>query len=168
MKNVFEYNKPQRKTSSQSIFRPKLNRRKSRHRLIIFSSLMLLVVMLIVSCKNKTQITADPDIYYTCSMDPQVIESKPGKCPICHMDLTPVKKSNQQADNDELALSPEQMQLGNIQVDTIGNAFVGNQVVLTGTLNFDQTKINDVSARVGGRIEKLYFKKIGDYVSDTK
>ncbi|MBS1738247.1 MAG: efflux RND transporter periplasmic adaptor subunit [Bacteroidetes bacterium] len=164
MKNVFEYNKPQRKTSSEFIFRPKLNRRKSRHRLIIFSSLMLLVVMLFASCKNKTQIAADPDIYYTCSMDPQVVESKPGKCPICHMDLTPVKKSSQQADNDELALSPEQMQLGNIQVDTIGNAFVGNQVILTGTLNFDQTKINDVSARVGGRIEKLYFKKMGDYV----
>ncbi len=165
MKNVFEYNKPQRKTSSESIFRPKLNRRKNRHRLIIFSSLMLLVVMLIASCKNKTQIAADPDIYYTCSMDPQVVESKPGKCPICHMDLTPVKKSNQQADNDELALSPEQMQLGNIQVDTIRNQFFGNQMILTGTLNFDQTKINDVSARVAGRIEKLYFKKMGDYVT---
>ena len=158
-------NKPQRKTSSESIFRPKLNRRKNRHRLIIFSSLMLLVVMLIASCKNKTQIAADPDIYYTCSMDPQVVESKPGKCPICHMDLTPVKKSNQQADNDELALSPEQMQLGNIQVDTIRNQFFGNQMILTGTLNFDQTKINDVSARVAGRIEKLYFKKMGDYVT---
>ncbi|HEY9364465.1 MAG TPA: efflux RND transporter periplasmic adaptor subunit [Chitinophagaceae bacterium] len=38
-------------------------------------------------------------------------------------------------------------------------------MVLTGTLNFDQTKINDVSARVSGRIEKLFFKKIGDYVT---
>lgn len=166
MKNVFEYNNPQRKTSWKSIFQPKVNRRKNRHRLIIFSSLMLLVVMLITSCKNKTQTAApDPDVYYTCSMDPQVIESKPGKCPICHMDLTPVKKSSQQAKNDELALSPEQMQLGNIQVDTIRNQFFGNKMILTGTLNFDQTKMNDVSARVGGRIEKLYFKKIGDYVT---
>ncbi len=122
--------------------------------------------LLIISCKSKT-VTADtnPDIYYTCSMDPQVVESKPGKCPICHMELTPVKKSAHQENNDELALSPEQMQLGNIKVDTIQNAFVGNQMVLTGTLNFDQTKINDVSARVSGRIEKLYFKKMGDYVS---
>lgn len=166
MKNVFEYNKPQRKTSSESIFRPKLNKRKNRHRLIIFSSLMFLVVMLIASCKNKTQTAAtDPDVYYTCSMDPQVVESKPGKCPICHMDLTPVKKSSQQAKNDELALSPEQMQLGNIRVDTIGKQFIDNQMILTGTLNIDQTKMNDVSARVAGRIEKLYFKKIGDYVT---
>ena len=123
-------------------------------------------LLIIISCKNKT-VTADtnPDIYYTCSMDPQVVESKQGKCPICHMELTPVKKSAQQENNDELALSPKQMQLGNIKVDTIQNAFVGNQMVLTGTLNFDQTKINDVSARVNGRIEKLFFKKIGDCVA---
>ncbi|HCN84807.1 MAG TPA: efflux RND transporter periplasmic adaptor subunit [Sphingobacteriaceae bacterium] len=57
------------------------------------------------------------------------------------------------------------MQLGNIKLDTIRNGFIGNQLVLTGTLNFDQTKINAVSARLSGRIEKLYFKKIGDYVS---
>jgi Cu(I)/Ag(I) efflux system membrane fusion protein len=125
-----------------------------------------LCLLLIVSCKSKTQTaTVDPDIYYTCSMDPQVVESKPGKCPICQMDLTPVKKSSQQENNDEIALSPEQMQLGNIQVDTIKNAFIGNQMILTGTLNFDQTKVNDLSARVAGRIEKLYFKKIGDYVT---
>lgn len=123
-------------------------------------------ILIIISCNSKTRTAAiDPDVYYTCSMDPQVVESKPGKCPICHMELTPVKKSAQQENNDELALSPEQMQLGNIRVDTIKNEFMGSQMILTGTLNFDETKMNDVSARVGGRIEKLYFKKEGDYVS---
>jgi len=63
MKNVFEYNKPQRKTSSELIYQPNVKRRKNRHSLIVFSSLMLLVVMLIASCKNKTQTAAtDPDI----------------------------------------------------------------------------------------------------------
>jgi Cu(I)/Ag(I) efflux system membrane fusion protein len=98
-------------------------------------------------------------------MDQQVVESKPGKCPICHMELTAVKKSAVQQNNNELQLSPEQMQLGNIKVDTIGKEFVGNHMTLTATLTFDETKVNDVSARVGGRIEKLYFKQIGDYVS---
>lgn len=134
-----------------------------------FSNWIMLIVfglLTMISCKSKTQTAAtDPDVYYTCSMDPQVVESKPGKCPICHMELTPVKKSAQQENNDELALSPEQMQLGDIRVDTIKNEFKGSQMILTGTLNFDGTKINDVSARIGGRIEKLYFKKEGDYVS---
>lgn len=128
--------------------------------------LIVFGLLTVTSCNSKKQNAAtDPDIYYTCSMDPQVVESKPGTCPICHMDLTPVKKSSQQENDDEIALSPEQMQLGNIRVDTIKNEFIGSQMILTGTLNFDETKINDVSARVGGRIEKLYFKKEGDYVS---
>lgn len=163
MKNTFKDNERKNKMNLQLLFQSNLNRKK----LFVFSSMMLLMMTLIISCKNKTQETqtTDTDVYYTCSMDPQVVESKPGKCPICHMELTAVKKSAAQQNNNELQLSPEQMQLGNIRVDTIRKEFVGNQITLTGTLTFDETKVNDVSARVGGRIEKLYFKKIGDYVS---
>jgi Cu(I)/Ag(I) efflux system membrane fusion protein len=163
MKNIFKEDEGKRKMNLQFLFQSNLNSKN----LFVFSSLILLTMMLILSCKNKTQKqqTTDPDVYYTCSMDPQVVESKPGKCPICHMELTPVKKSAAQKNDNELQLSPEQMRLGNIQVDTIGKEFVGNQITLTGTLNFDETKVNDVSARVGGRIEKLYFRKMGDYVT---
>lgn len=106
---------------------------------------------------------SDPDTYYTCSMDPQVIEYKPGKCPICKMDLTPVRKKNGE-NKDELHLSEQQIQLGNIQTDTIHNGTIGDQLVLTATLNFDQRKTSSVSSRVMGRVEKLYYKNLGDYV----
>lgn len=66
--------------------------------------------------------------------------------------------------NDELRLSDQQIQLGNIQVDTLKNGLLGDQVVLPATLNFDQSGINTVSSRVMGRIEKLYFRNEGDYV----
>ena len=67
---------------------------------------------------------------------------------------------------DEIELSDQQIQLGNILTDTIRNGTVDNQILLTATLNFDQTKITAISSRVMGRIEKLYFKNIGDYVSN--
>lgn len=114
-------------------------------------------------CKNKKEMPKDPDTYYTCSMDPQVVEYKPGKCPICKMDLTPVKKKNGE-NKDELQLSEQQIQLGNIQTDTIRNGTIADQLVLTATLNFDQTKASSVSSRVMGRVEKLYYKNLGDYV----
>ena len=115
--------------------------------------------------KNTKTIATNEDIIYTCPMDPQVVEAKPGICPICHMELLPVKKGMEQKNNDELKLSPEQMQLGNIKVDTIQSGSLGNQMILTGTLNFDETKTNAVSAWVTGRIEKLFFKQVGDYVA---
>lgn len=120
-------------------------------------------IFFFVSCKNKKEIPKDPDTYYTCSMDPQVVEYKPGKCPICKMELTPVKKKNGEK-KDELQLSDQQIQLGNIQTDTIHNGTIGDQLVLTATLNFDQMKSSSVSSRVMGRIEKLYFKNLGDFV----
>ena len=119
--------------------------------------------LLIVSCKNKHEHPKDPDTYYTCSMDPQVVEFKPGKCPICKMDLTPVKKKNGER-RDEIQLSEQQIQLGNIQTSAIHNGTIGDQLVLTATLNFDQLKASSVSSRVMGRIEKLYYKNMGDYV----
>lgn len=116
------------------------------------------------SCKSKTHVHEESDVYYTCSMDPQVIEHKPGKCPICKMDLTPVKKSNG-ANKDEIQLSEQQIQLGNIQTDTIRTGTIGDQLVLTASLNFNQDKTSSVSARVGGRIERLYYRNTGDHVS---
>lgn len=120
-------------------------------------------LLLFGSCKNKKETPKDPDTYYTCSMDPQVVEYKPGKCPICKMDLTPVKKKNGES-KDELQLSEQQIQLGNIQTDTIRNGTIGDQLVLTATLNFDQMKASSMSSRVMGRVEKLYYKNLGDYV----
>ncbi|WP_431210238.1 heavy metal-binding domain-containing protein [Puia sp. P3] len=34
-----------------------------------------------------------PDTMYTCSMHPQVMQERPGVCPICGMVLIPVKKA---------------------------------------------------------------------------
>ena len=126
--------------------------------------LFFISVLLFTACNsNKKEEQKESDVFYTCSMDPQIMESKPGKCPICHMELTAVKKSNTQ-NEDEIQLSEQQIQLGNIQVDTIRNGAIGDQMVLNATLNSDETKTNIVSARVMGRIDKLYYKNVGDYV----
>lgn len=39
---------------------------------------------------NKHQIAAKQK--YTCTMHPQIVRNKPGKCPICGMALVPMKK----------------------------------------------------------------------------
>jgi Cu(I)/Ag(I) efflux system membrane fusion protein len=96
-------------------------------------------------------------------MHPQIREEHPGKCPICQMELIAVPKSSMM-EPGVIHLNDQQIRLGNIQVDTIKNETIGDQMVLTGILNFNQEKLSSVNSRVDGRIEKLYVKKTGDYV----
>lgn len=127
----------------------------------------ILVIQFLFSCKQpatkSAQSFAKTDVYYTCSMHPQVKEDHPGKCPICGMELIAVPKTSMKA-NNEMRLNAEQIRLGNIQVDTIRSGSIGDRMVLTGTLNFNGQKLSSVSTRVAGRIEKLYVKKTGDYI----
>ncbi len=120
-------------------------------------------LILFASCGQKKKITVASDIFYTCSMHPQVIQNKPGNCPICGMQLIQVNNS-MTVKADEINLSNEQIELGNIHADTIGKSSIGDRLVLTATLNFDQMKATSVSSRVMGRVEKLYYKNMGDFV----
>ena len=125
---------------------------------------ILAIFFFAAACRQKRKIVQqNPDVFYTCSMHPQVMERNPGKCPICHMDLIPVEKKKG-TDDEAIMLSDQQIQLGNIQVDTVGKRVIGNETVLTATLNIDETKATTVSARISGRIEKLYYKNEGDYI----
>lgn len=66
---------------------------------LFFLSLIFLTSISFNSCKkeDKTSVNQNHNheqkvkSYYTCSMHPQIKESKPGKCPICHMNLTKVE-----------------------------------------------------------------------------
>lgn len=131
-------------------------------------SMLLMLFVVLVSCNSKNKEDhighkmADETIFYTCSMDPQVKEDKPGKCPICHMGLTPIKNNN--ADPNEISLSKQQIRLGNISTQTISKSESSLEQNYTGVLTINQEKVNTLSARAMGRIEKLYFKTIGEYV----
>ncbi len=94
-------------------------------------------------------------ILFTACTDKKQVEHKE------HLDKSDVTMTLQ---NDEIQLTAQQIQLGNIKTDTLRLGNMNNQTVLTAVLNFDQTKTSAVSSRVMGRIEVLYFKNMGDYI----
>ncbi len=124
--------------------------------------IILLTLFPFLAC-NQPEASIEEDVYYTCSMDPQVVESKPGNCPICKMPLTKMEKGKT-LPTGELQLSDQQIQLGNIHTDTLRKRRIGDELVFTATLTTDLTQTNTVSARITGRMDRLYFKTIGDYV----
>jgi len=92
-------------------------------------------------------------------MDPQVMETKPGKCPICHMDLTPI--SLEQMQGNTIKLSNEQTLLANIQTKVIGFDNIKNQIYATGVVKENENSIQYINARIEGRIEKMFIKTTG-------
>ena len=105
--------------------------------------------LLLFACNNKKQEVANEN----------TAKEKIGKDSMANM------PGMNDAKNDEIKLSDQQVQLGNILSDTINSSMLGDQIILTATLNIDQMKTTSISARVMGRIEKLYFKNIGDHVN---
>ncbi|TRX35168.1 efflux RND transporter periplasmic adaptor subunit [Flavobacterium sp. ZT3R18] len=130
---------------------------------------ILLVLFIACNSKNKedhSEHKSKKTTFYTCAMDPQVKVDKPGKCPICHMDLTPIKSDDTQT--NEISLSKQQIQLGNITTQTITATQSSLEQSYTGVLTINQETINTASSRAMGRIEKLYFKTIGEYVAKNR
>lgn len=98
---------------------------------------------------------------YTCPMHPEIIRNEPGQCPICGMDLVE-KTTDGQATSDkglELLLKPTN-QFVISQVNTISpiEKELPVNMFAMGTISYDTRQVNTVSARVSGRIEKLYVK----------
>lgn len=99
---------------------------------------------------------------YTCSMHPQVIRDTPGTCPVCGMALVEVASVDH---STALMLSDVQMQLANVTTRRAGKSHVGETVVLNGTFVLDAQKRETISSRAAGRIEKLYVKESGIFVT---
>lgn len=122
------------------------------------------LLLAVAACKKSAPAEAVPDnVFYTCSMDPQVMEKRPGTCPICKMDLSRVEiDPNQKA--GELKLSEPQIQLANIQTDTVRLRPLGDEITLSAVLKENQNGINTLTARISGRVERLFVRNLGEPV----
>jgi Cu(I)/Ag(I) efflux system membrane fusion protein len=98
---------------------------------------------------------------YTCSMHPQIIGDKPGKCPICSMDLVKKFTDNKKLKGIDLStlLKPTNgFVISSIPVTTIESSKENIEVDALGAVAYDTRQVGTISARVAGRIEKLYVR----------
>src|SRR5215831_9159573 len=104
--------------TGKNISRHHLLLRTFRH-FILYSAIIITVANFFTACKEKKQTGQtgiSKDVYYTCSMHPQVVEDHPGNCPVCGMKLIAVPKSSTNI-STQVHLNEEQIKLGDIRVD---------------------------------------------------
>ncbi len=99
---------------------------------------------------------------WTCSMHPQIQLPKPGKCPICGMDLIPLKnKGSHDLGPRTLEMSDSAVALANIQTSQVERRFPEVTVSLVGQIAHDETRLRSLSARFPARIDKLFVNYTG-------
>ena len=104
---------------------------------------------------------------WTCAMHPQIKMDKPGKCPICGMDLIPLKTtggSDAAVDPDAIQMSAEAVALANIQTTVVSRQNPVKDLPLYGTIQADERLSQSQTSHVSGRIEKLFLNFTGESV----
>jgi len=104
---------------------------------------------------------------WTCSMHPQIKQDEPGDCPICGMDLIPQSSMGNDDDNinpDEIMMSESAAKLAEIQTTKVKRGVPENTLFLQGKIKPDERNIAELTARFGGRIEKLFVNFTGQQV----
>lgn len=127
------------------------------------NALFCLATLLLAACAKPAPPPVEENFYYTCSMDPQVREPKSGPCPICKMPMVRVEIAADKKEN-EVKLSAEQIRLANIQTDTVRLRPLGEEITIAATLRENQNGINTVTARLSGRLERLFVRNVGEQV----
>jgi Cu(I)/Ag(I) efflux system membrane fusion protein len=106
---------------------------------------------------------------WTCSMHPQIKQDKPGQCPICAMDLIPLvtaQSTGEFFDPNEIVLTESAAKLADIQTMVVSKGTAQKSLYLQGKVQADERNIAELTARFGGRIEKLFVNFTGQNVQE--
>lgn len=102
---------------------------------------------------------------WTCAMHPQIRMNHPGKCPICGMDLIPLKQGGEAGvDASAIQMTQEAAQLANVQTSVVSRQNPVKEIRLYGKIQPDERLLQSQVAQISGRIERLMVNFTGEPV----
>jgi Cu(I)/Ag(I) efflux system membrane fusion protein len=113
---------------------------------------------------NHNDTGAEVEQVWTCSMHPQIRKNEPGLCPICGMDLIPLKTGNDGGDPNSYQMSEDAMKLANITTMIVGSSNASKEIRLNGKVAVDERNAYSQSTHIPGRIEQITVNFTGEKV----
>jgi Cu(I)/Ag(I) efflux system membrane fusion protein len=132
--------------------------------------LLLLVVFALGRCSGAHPPAAHSEAehavahaqVWTCSMHPQIQLPKPGKCPICFMDLIALESGGGDGGGlRTLTVSDAAAKLMQVETSPVERKFVQTEVRMVGKVDFDETRTAAITARMPGRLDRLFVDYTG-------
>lgn len=106
----------------------------------------------------------DPDAvaFWTCPMHPSVKANEPGRCPLCNMDLVPVSEG--EVASGVVIIDEARRQTIGVKTATATRRPLSGTLRAVGRVTFDETRLTDVTVKIGGYIEEIYVDQPGQAV----
>lgn len=107
------------------------------------------------------------DSVYVCPMNCVPPMAKPGRCPVCGMDLVAAEADeahDHQQDSYTVSISPQKARAAGIQVAPVERKFVTREIRLFGKIEYDPVEQYKVTAFAPGIIDRIYVKRAGQMV----
>lgn len=99
---------------------------------------------------------------YACAMMCIPPVDHPGKCPVCGMEMVAVDSDAPTGGNpDAITLSPRARQLAAVEVAPVERRRAVMDLRLFGRVDLDETRVRMISARVAGRLDRLFVDYTG-------
>ncbi|MEK7484587.1 MAG: efflux RND transporter periplasmic adaptor subunit [Planctomycetota bacterium] len=95
-----------------------------------------------------------------CSMDPQIIRDAPGLCPICGMALVEMLNTVDEGPR-RITLSPNASKLAEVATAKVERKWVEKEIRMVGKVEYDETRLGHITARIAGRLDRLYVNYTG-------
>ena len=98
---------------------------------------------------------------WTCSMHPNVQLPESGQCPICFMDLIPLESESGSLQPNQLSMSESAMKLASIETIPAAYGIAKMEIHLSGKVEFDESRIGNITAWFPGRLERMFVDYTG-------
>jgi len=106
----------------------------------------------------------DPDAiaFWTCPMHPSVKATEPGRCPLCGMDLVAVTEG--EVASGVVIVDEARRQTIGVETTTATRRALSGTLRAVGRVTFDETRLTDVTVKIGGYVEEIYVDQPGQAV----